>query len=92
LEKHAFALQRRKAGEPRAHFRRGEIEIGLLDVDAVDAGDDGIVGGGRAKPMKAAMSSEADQVFTEQSSSSARLQLLPKRAGERVGFVPRGAF
>jgi len=47
LQKHALALHRREAGELRAHFRRGKIEIGLLDIDAVDARDDGIVGGGR---------------------------------------------
>jgi len=44
LQKHAPAIQRRKAPQPGADFRGGEIEIGLLDVDAVHPRDDRIFG------------------------------------------------
>ena len=46
LQQHAAAIVRREIGELSANFGRSEIEIGLLDVDAVDRGDDRIVGAG----------------------------------------------
>ena len=47
LQQHALAVLDREVGEPRADVGGGKIEIGLLDVDAVDARDDNVVGGGR---------------------------------------------
>jgi hypothetical protein len=44
LQQHAAAIVRREIGELSANFGGSEIEIGLLDVDAVDRGDDWIVG------------------------------------------------
>ena len=46
LQKHAAAIVRREIGELGANFGGREIEIGLLDVDTVDLGDDRVVGTG----------------------------------------------
>ena len=43
LQEHAAAILGRKIGELGAHFGGREIEVRLLDVDAVDLGDNDIV-------------------------------------------------
>jgi hypothetical protein len=48
LQKHLAAISRRVVAEPGPHLGGGKIEIGLLDVDAVDARDHG-VGRGRQR-------------------------------------------
>ena len=53
LQQNLLAIFGREVGEPRPEVRGGIIEIGLLDLDAVDAGDDGIVGGRGRREGKA---------------------------------------
>jgi len=47
LEEDLPAISGRIAREPRADFGRGKIEVGLLDIVAINAGYDHVVGRGR---------------------------------------------
>ena len=52
LQEHAPSVGRHIVGKPRPDFGGCEIEIGLLDVEAVDARHDRIVGGGGKRQGK----------------------------------------
>jgi hypothetical protein len=46
LQKHALAIRRPVIAKPGPNLRRREIEIGLHDLDTIDARYDRIVGSG----------------------------------------------